>query len=72
MTTQAGYFASLHRPITSEELRKAKAEEISPGLWRFPDRSVGKSLNQSRPVLKEGVMVDAIYFDEVDEADIKA
>ncbi len=27
--TQAGYFMSLHKPVTVEELKNAKAKEIS-------------------------------------------
>ena len=63
-TTQAGYFMSLHRPVTVEELKNAKAEEISPGRWKFPDRSVGRLLNTARGVRVHGGDVAAIYFDE--------
>ena len=71
MSTQAGFFESLHRLITAEELLTSKAEQIAPGLWKFPDQSVGRTLKHCRFVFEEGAMVAAIYFEEVDLTDIE-
>src|SRR5690349_18903882 len=62
--TTAGYFQTLRRRITANELGKAKAQKISTDengdVFSFPDGSVGRLLKSGRPMASPKHPLEAV------------